>query len=206
MTASVLSLTVISGLKSFHKARLQSKQRLTKKTRRKSGSHNRSRQHVIPCLLVGWFWSNRIWSGRPIVTPGQSAGQPAQTRPGFLILVTCVGCGICWKGGGGPHGLACFSSTMRRSASPLKKCGLHLSFVFFLLSKSWLVRTAAAKQRGNRDKQGERPGDCCCRGSGVIRRQKSAYIVKSFPMTTENTQTALCYGNSFTGKFYVTNT
>lgn len=54
MTASVLSMTVMSGLKSFHKSRLQPKQRLTKKTRRKSGSHNRSRQHVIP-LSAGWL-------------------------------------------------------------------------------------------------------------------------------------------------------
>lgn len=54
MTASVLSLTVMSERKSFHKSRLQPKQRLTKKMRRKSGSHNRSRQHVIP-LSAGWL-------------------------------------------------------------------------------------------------------------------------------------------------------
>lgn len=96
--ASVLSLMVMSGLKSFE-SRLLSKQRLSKKTTRKSGSHNRSRQHVIPCLLVGWFWSNRIWLGGLLwLLASQPAGQPAQARPGFLILVTCMGCGICWKG------------------------------------------------------------------------------------------------------------
>lgn len=51
MTSSVLSLTVMSGLKTLHKSRLQSKQKLDKK----DASHNRSGQHVISCLLVGWF-------------------------------------------------------------------------------------------------------------------------------------------------------
>lgn len=78
MTSSMLSLTMMSGLKSFHKSRLQSKQRLAKKTKRKTCSHNRSRQHVIPCLLVGWFWGNRIWLGRPYCGSGasQTASQP----------------------------------------------------------------------------------------------------------------------------------
>lgn len=52
---SVLSLMMMSGLKSIHESRLLSKQRLLKKMARKSGSHNMSRQHVISCLLIGWF-------------------------------------------------------------------------------------------------------------------------------------------------------
>lgn len=142
MTAFVLSLTVMSGLEFLHKSRLLSKQRLAekKKARRESGSHNRSKQHVIPCLLVGWFWSNRIWLERPIVTPGQpasqpasqSAGQPAaQTRPGFLILVTCMQRGICWKEA--PHALAFFYGTIRRNASPLTNA-VWTRVQFFLFS------------------------------------------------------------------------
>lgn len=168
MTASVLSLTVMSGLKSFHKSRLQSKQRLTKKTERKSGSHNRSRQHVMRCLLVGWFWSNRIWSvGLLWLLSSQPAGQPAQTRPGFLILVTCMGCGICWKGGRHMV-LACFYGTIRRNASPLTNVGGLAVFFPLLFSKSWLVSTPVAKHRGNKGKQEERPGDGVDRTGGTV--------------------------------------
>lgn len=174
--ASVLSLMVMSGLKSSE-SRLLSKQRLSKKTTRKSGSHNRSRQHVIPCLLVGWFWSNRIWLGGLLwLLASQPAGQPAQARPGFLILVTCMGCGICWKGverrGAKWFGMPLCCSK-EKCITP-NKCGLNLcplqQAVFFfpllLFSKSWLSSTPVAKQRGNWGKQGERGGDGVGRTGG----------------------------------------
>lgn len=70
MTASVLSLTVMSGLKSFHKSRLQSKQRLTKKDGERVWLSQQEQAACDP-LSAGWLvLKQQDLVGRPIVNPG----------------------------------------------------------------------------------------------------------------------------------------
>lgn len=163
------------------KSRLVSKQRLSrekKRTTRKSGSHNRSRQHVIPCLLVGWFWSNRILSGG-LLTTGQSASQ-CKTRPVFLILVTCArGCGICSKK---PRQAAVIrqKKTHVISFSHMRSESLFVPFeLFSKKKKSWDI-ALVAQQRGNWGVPADTEGRRRClthRGSGAARRLVSAAAV-----------------------------
>lgn len=84
VTASVLSLVMVSVLKSFHDSRLLSKQWLSNKMARKSGSQNGSGQHVISCQLVGWIWSKRILAREVYCAswlPRQPASESASKRP-----------------------------------------------------------------------------------------------------------------------------
>lgn len=132
MTASVLSLTVMSGLKSFHKSRLQSKQRLTKRRRERIWLSQQEQAACDP-LSAGWLvLKQQDLVGRPIVNPSQPV---SPHRPGFLILVTCMQCGICWKGV--RHMV--WHGTTRRNASLLTNvvCKSFSSFCSLLLfSKS----------------------------------------------------------------------
>lgn len=138
MTAFVLSLTVMSGLEFLYKSRLLSKQRLAKKRPGESLALTTGASSMWSpvCWLVGFEatgfgWRGLLWllGSQPA---SQSAGQPAaQTRPGFLILVTCMHCGICWREA--LHALAFFYGTIRRNASPLTNV-VWTQVQFFLFS------------------------------------------------------------------------
>ena len=121
MTASVLSLTVMSGLKSFHKSRLQPKQRLTKKDEEKVWLSQQEQAACDP-LSAGWLvlkQQDLVGEAYCDSWPASRSAGPDQTRfpdPRHMR----GGVGSVGKGEGAPHGLACFSGTMKRNTSPLK--------------------------------------------------------------------------------------
>ncbi len=172
MTASVLSLTVMSGLKSFHKSRLQSKQRLTKRQRESLALTTGAGSMWAPvCWLVGFEATGFGWEAH---CDSWLASQPvSQHRLDQVSWSSSHAWGVGSAGKGGATWFGMLLWYNREKCITPNKCGLNLSplAVFLphlLFSKSWLVSTLVAKHRGNRNKQGDRPGDRVRRTGEVV--------------------------------------
>ncbi len=159
MTASALSLKGTSGLKSFHKSRLLSKQRLIK----------RQRENLALTTGAGSMWSPVGWLvgfeatgfGWEAYCDSWLASQPvSQHRPDQVSWSSshAWGVGSAGKGGATWFGMLLWYNT-ENWITP-NKCGMNLRplefFSLLLFAKSWLVSTPVAKHRGNRDKHGRK--------------------------------------------------
>lgn len=103
MTASGLSLVVMSGFKTVQNPDCNQNKGWQKDE--KKDWLSQQEQAACDPLSAGWLvlkQQDLLWGqgggrvvvvvvGGSIVTPRQPAGQPLQTRPGFLILITCTG-------------------------------------------------------------------------------------------------------------------
>lgn len=139
-------------------------------------------------LSAGWLvLKQQDLVERPTVTPGWPvslpAGRPAQARPSFLILVTCMGSvGMGWKGG------CCMVwhtlDTARWNGSPPNRCGLNHSPLLQCIALQ--IMTLCAHQCKalweKRQSRRKRRRQCCvCLGSGVTTRLYEGPLLNNVP-------------------------